>query len=64
MRREYDDYEGGFWRDEHGWLCANHIALIDIGKLKDGDICAERDDDAIFGLYVFRDGYLWKLNLE
>lgn len=64
IKNYYEDYRGGYWRDEHGYICAEHTGNIDIEKITDGEFCIIRDDDAIYDIYVFSNGALIKLCLD
>lgn len=65
LKRRYDGYAGGYWIDDKGRFCANHVALIDTKRLKDGDICIEYNEYSgdISRLYVFKDGVFIMLSL-
>ncbi|MGN0246510.1 MAG: hypothetical protein ACI4DK_11190 [Lachnospiraceae bacterium] len=63
IKKMYEEYDGGWYRDEHGWICTKYIGNIDSSNLKDGDICVERDDNAIYNFYVFHEGINYKLDL-
>ena len=39
LKKEYDEYRGGWWRDEHGIVHAKSIWLVDTNKIADGTIC-------------------------
>lgn len=62
LRKLYDGYYGGWWRDEAGHPCAFPIQRIDIDAVSDGEICIERDDRCIYGFYLKKDGLLIKLD--
>lgn len=41
QKKLYDEYSGGWWRDEQGNPCAEHIQFIDTNSIKHGEICFE-----------------------
>ena len=41
LKKLYDGYSGGWWRDEYGRPCAKHINFIDVNAIKPGEICFE-----------------------
>ncbi len=61
LKKLYDSYYGGWWRDSDGHPCANPIQLIDIDSVSDGEICIERDDRCIYAVYFKADGVLMKV---
>lgn len=52
LKKEYDNYIGGWYRDQVGIIHANHIWLIDIDKIKDDEICIDKAG----WVYIFRKG--------
>ena len=41
LKKEYDNYIGGWWKDEEGIIHAKSIWLIDTNKIPNGTICIE-----------------------
>ena len=41
LKKEYDEYNGGWWKDENGAIWAHSIRCIDTDKIVDGTICIE-----------------------
>ena len=64
IKKEYMNYSGGWWRDENGYACAESIQFIDINSLHYGDICLERNDNSVYGVYVFNGEYLCQISKE
>lgn len=62
LKKMYDGYIGGWWRDENGHPCAHPIELIDIDSVSDGEICIERDDSCIYAVYLKKDDCLIKID--
>ena len=62
VKKMYDGYAGGWYRNENGFACADHIAKIDRDKLNNGDICLEIIDDSIHAAYVYKNDMFCKLN--
>lgn len=64
IKKMYEGYHGGWYRDEHGRPTSAHVWLIDTEKLSDGEICVERDDTAIYGVYVYAEGVMHRISLD
>lgn len=62
LKKLYNSYYGGWWRDSGGHPCANPIQHIDTDFVSDGEICIERDDRCIYAVYVKKDGYLVRID--
>lgn len=62
LKKMYDGYIGGWWRDENGHPCAHPIELIDMDSVLEGEICIERDDKCIYGVYVKKNNILHKIS--
>lgn len=62
LKKMYDGYCGGWWRDNNGHPCAKHIHLIDIAVVPDGEICIECDNKYIYAVYAKKDGTLIKID--
>lgn len=41
LKKEYDGYSGGWYRDEKGIIHSKHIFYVDLNEVKNGDICIE-----------------------
>jgi hypothetical protein len=41
LKKEYDGYIGGWWRDEDGIIHTKNIWSVDINKIPNGTICIE-----------------------
>lgn len=41
LKKKYDGYCGGWYRDEDGVIHALDISCIDLGRIKNGDICID-----------------------
>ena len=54
LKKLYNSYYGGWWRDSGGHPCANPIQHIDTDFVSDGEICIERDDRCIYAVYRFK----------
>lgn len=39
LKKEYDEYHGGWWRDEYGIIHAKSVWCVDTDKITDGTIC-------------------------
>lgn len=63
-KKLYDGYQGGYWRDDRGYLCAKRIDLIDERLIESGEICIERDGECIYAIYVKKDGALNRFTPE
>lgn len=44
LKREYDGYCGGWYRDKDDIIHALDISCIDLGRIKNGDICIDHCD--------------------
>lgn len=64
IKKMYEGYHGGWYRDEHGRPTSAHVWLIDTEKLFDGEICVERDDEAIYGVFIYNDGVMHRISLD
>lgn len=64
IKKMYDNYSGGFWRDENGYLCAENVAFIDKKYIDDGEICIEWKNECVYAVYLKRDGVLYKFTPE
>lgn len=51
IKKMYEEYAGGFWRDDHGYLCSNQCNLI-LDNISDGEVWIERDAIAIYSVYI------------
>lgn len=51
LKKEYDNYTGGWWRDEKGFIHAQHIWYIDLNKVANNSICITDYDE----IYVLDD---------
>ena len=56
IRKQYDGYCGGWYRNERGWACSESINYIDINAMRDGDVGIETNGELIYKVYIFRDG--------
>lgn len=52
LKKEYDSYFGGWYRDQVGVIHSARISIIDTSKIKDNEICI--DDDG--RIYIFNNG--------
>ena len=41
LKKEYDEYIGGWWRDENGVIHTKNIWCIDTNKISNGTVCIE-----------------------
>lgn len=39
LKKKYDSYFGGWYRNEKGFIHSNHIIFVDLDRVSDGDIC-------------------------
>ena len=62
LKKLYDSYHGGWWRDSDDHPCANPIQFIDIDSVSDGEICIERNDRCIYAVYVKKDCSLVRID--
>lgn len=44
LKKKYDGYCGGWYRDENNIIHALDVSCIDLGKVKNGDICIDHCD--------------------
>lgn len=58
IKKKYEGYNGGWYRDKHGYPTSAYIWCIDQDRLSEGDICIERDDEAIYGVFMFAEGMM------
>lgn len=55
LKREYDGYFGGWYRDEFGYPCSTCIDCIDKDAIGDGSICFQVDPyGRRMNVYVYR----------
>lgn len=52
LKKEYDSYFGGWYRDRIGIIHSERISIIDISKIKDNEICI----DDVGRIYIFHNG--------
>lgn len=60
-KKLYDGYQGGYWRDENGFLNARHIEDIPMSIIHDGDICIEREKETVYAIYVKRGNVFYNI---
>jgi len=50
LKKKYDGYCGGWYRDKDGIIHTENISCVDSDKVKNGDICIEEclDKDYVF----------------
>ena len=41
LSKEYDEYIGGWWRDDDGIIHTTNISCVDTDKISNGTICVE-----------------------
>ena len=41
LKKEYNEYVGGWWRDENALIRTKNIWCIDVNKIPNGTICIE-----------------------
>lgn len=44
LKREYDSYRGGWYRDEEGIIHAVDVSFVDLDRIDNGTICIEHCD--------------------
>ena len=49
LKKKYDDYYGGWYRDEEGIIHSIDVGLIDLDRIENGAICVDHVDR----VYVF-----------
>lgn len=49
LNKEYNNYIGGWYKDENGIIHANDIYLVDLDKIENGALCVTRYGE----FYVF-----------
>lgn len=52
LKKEYDGYLGGWYRDEKGFIHSKYIFCVDLDKVKNGDICIEHHGNC-YSCYIF-----------
>ena len=63
IKKEYDNYCGGWWRNDKGWACAEHVQCIDPSKLCDGTVCLECDQyNNPTAVYVYKNNVFHKIS--
>lgn len=61
IKKEYDSYRGGWWRDENGVIHTDHLFNVDSDKISSGTICITPQE----GFYVLVDNNTWyKINTQ
>lgn len=63
IKREYDNYCGGWWRDDKGWARARYICCIDPSELCDNTVCLECDEyNNPIAIYVYKNNVFHKIS--
>lgn len=66
IKKEYDSYCGGWWRNDKGWPCADYIQEINPNQLCDGTVCLEYyGHDNPMAIYIYKNDVFHKIqNIE
>ena len=61
LKKEYDNYSGGWYKDENGFIHTKHISFVDLDTLEKGSICIEEDVENFKSIYVLgkEDDKIW-----
>ena len=64
-KKEYKNYNGGWYRREDGVVFTTHIHLIDTKDLKNGDVCCELEsnynENNILSVYLYHKDMLIRI---
>lgn len=62
IKKEYDNYSGGWWRNDKGWACADYIQAINPNQLYNGTICLEYyGHDNPIAIYIHKNDAFHKI---
>lgn len=54
LRKLYDNYLGGYWKDANGYIYTHNIhLLVDDGRFKSGQLAIEKHGDLVTGVYFY-----------
>jgi hypothetical protein len=62
IKKEYDNYCGGWWRNDKGWACADYIQCIDPSRLCDDTVCLEYyGQNHPIAVYIYKNNVFHKI---